>query len=292
MGYSALVLAIFPVWGGSRAGVADTLGVMRFRCTSRAGRTTAALLPLVLWAGVAVAQGQPVDRGTGDLGPNSVSQRVIERGIGQFSPEAALVDRYVSAPTSFAADFYAGQQATGRRYLYRAPGITALYNQSSYLTQDGMGVIGINGTNGGNGRAIPIVTSDMVYVLSPELLDQQQQRAAETQATATDDLGRQVYATPIGGTAGGRLDTQVTAHTQADILDIAAIHAEMRRPQRDPRLVERARRWREERERAEQEAQRVEAQSEEPAEPASEPDTEDDAPADDTPSTPVTPSGE
>lgn len=287
MSYSALVLAIFPVWGGSRAGVADTLGVMRFRCTSRAGRSTAALLPLVLWSGVAAAQGQPVDRGTGDLGPNSVSQRVIERGIGQFSPEAALVDRYVSAPTSFAADFYAGQQATGRRYLYRAPGITALYNQSSYLTQDGMGVIGINGTNGGNGRAIPIVTSDMVYVLSPELLDQQQ-RSAQTQAAATDDLGRQVYATPIGGTAGGRLDTQVTAHTQADLLDIAALHAEMRRPQRDPRLVERARRWREERERAEQEAQRLEAQSEEPAEPAA----EDDAPADDAPSTPATPSGD
>jgi hypothetical protein len=264
---------------------------MRCFRTNRAGRSAAALLPAVLAAGVAAAQGQPVDRGTGDLGPNSASQRVVEPGIGQFSPEAALVDRYVSQPASLAADFYAGQQAVGRRYLYRAPGITALYNQSSYLTQDGMGVVGINGTNGGNGRAIPIVTSDMVYVLSPELLDQQQ-RAAEARADAADDLGRQVHATPVGGTAGGRLDTQITAHTQADILDIAAIHAELRRPQRDPRLVERAERWREERERAERAAREREAQNEEPTQASSEADAEGDAAAGDTADRPSTPSSD
>ncbi|MFI4862336.1 MAG: hypothetical protein ACIAXF_16855 [Phycisphaerales bacterium JB063] len=219
-----------------------------------AGRTVRALLLLgaCVSSGAAYAQGQVVDRGTADLGANSASQRVVEPGIAQFSPEGALTDRFGGQAGPRLANLY-HEADVDRRYLYRAPGVTALYNQSDYLTRDAQGVGGINRNNAGNGAVYAIAPADIVYVLSPELLEPR--AAREPLPPSPGQIDRQVSPTavqpgPYGSTAGGMLNTRIDGHidtAEPRIVDVAAIHQQRRGAQRDPRLVERSRRWQEER---------------------------------------------
>lgn len=237
---------------------------------STTARFAAALLGCV-GASSAAGQGQTVDRGTADLGPNSTSQRVVDPGIAQFSPEGALTDRFAGQSQARLIDLY-HRPDIERRYVYRSPGLTALYNESSYLTQDATGLIGINGTNGGNGRGVPIVSADVVYVLSPDLL---REPTPEPLPPLPGQVDRQLqptpmhgqgaahgYTAPAGATAGNQLNTQIDGQLvpgQPNIVDIEAINNRYRGAQRDPRLVERARQWREEREAAERAAREAEA---------------------------------
>ncbi|MEM9416701.1 MAG: hypothetical protein AAGA29_14670 [Planctomycetota bacterium] len=236
---------------------------------------SAACVAMAFTALQSAAQGQVVDRGTADLGPNNASHRVVHPGIAQFSPEAALTDRFAGNPATRLADLY-HQPDAQRRYLYQAPGVTALYNQSDYLTRDGLGVRGINGNNTSNGQVFPITPADIVYVLSPELL--QQRPAVQDRAPVPGQVDRRVAPTPMqagpyANSVGGMLDTRIDAHldtAQPNIVDVQAIHDQRRGAQRDPRLVERSRRWHEEREReraaqAEQQDEDAETQADEGA---------------------------
>ncbi|XAL98139.1 hypothetical protein OT109_11075 [Phycisphaeraceae bacterium D3-23] len=246
--------------------------------------TCAALGAALLTAGQSAAQGQPVDRGTADLGPNSVSHRVVEPGIAQFSPEGALTDRYASDPATRLANLY-HQPDAHRRYLYQAPGVTALYNQSDYITRDNQGVGGVNRSNAGNGQVFAIAPADIVYVLSPDLLNTRPVQEALPPAPGQIDrrmLPTAIQPGPYANTAGGQLNTRIDGHlntAQPSIVDVQAIHDRRRGAQRDPRLVERARRWREERERAERDAREAEATQADEADPAG---VADDAAVDET----------
>lgn len=222
----------------------------------------------------AQAQGQPVDRGTGDLGPNSVSQRVVHPGIGQFSAEGALTDRYADAPATRLASLY-HQPDTERRYLYRAPGVTALYNQSDYITRDAQGVSGINRSSAGNGQTYAIAPADIIYVLSPDLLFNPPTPQAAQHVPGQVD--RRLDPTPLTApryhtAPDGQLDTRIDGQIDPEnprILDLQAIHSQRRGAQRDPRLVERSRRWREEAEReaqAQRDAEDSESAEDMPAE--------------------------
>lgn len=226
-------------------------------------------------AGVAAAQGV-VDRGQADLGPNSASQRVVEPGNAQFSPETALTDRFGPASPSQLADLY-HRGDVSRRYLYQAPGITALYNQSSYLTRDAAGVVGLNRANSASGQMVAITPADIVYVLSPELINGPAVQWVDDEP-GVGQVDHRLLLTPLGSTTpatglDGRLSTQVDGRYDADnprVVDLEAIHQQRRGAERDPRLVERSRRWVEERER-EREAAAAAAQAaeDEPGDDAS-----------------------
>lgn len=244
---------------------------MTRRPAPRTTRTLAAALLAGAAASSAAAQGQPADRGTGDLGPNSASQRVVDPGIAQFSPEAALTDRFAGQSQARLIDLY-HRPDVERRFVYRAPGLTALYNQSSYLTQDATGVIGINGTNGGNGRAIPITSADVIYVLSPDLIGpaetlalplrpgQVDRRVMPTPASGPPTAHG--YASPAGQGAPGLLNTHLQGQPNAPhLLDIEAIHHQYRVAPHDPQRAERARRWRAEREAAYEDEPDADAQA-------------------------------
>ena len=266
---------------------------LRFR--SHAGRTPKAhrlrFAPLVAMLCVTpnvFAQEQLVDRGTADFGPNSVSQRVVNPGIAQFSAEGALVDRFANDPITRGANLY-HQQTVDRRYLFRAPGVSAIYNQSDYLTRDGQGVVGINRSNAGPGRVAAIPGADIVYVLSIELLGPRptQQEPARIPGMldrrilpTVPNASRYTDATP------GQLNTLIDAQLDPSnprIIDLQAIRDQRRGARRDPILVERARRWREEREREEQAAREAEAEAQEEE---SQPENES-TQAPDTPDAPV-----
>lgn len=225
-------------------------------------------------AGLGAAQGV-VDRGQGDLGPNSASQRYVEPGNAQFSPETALTDRFGPASPSQLADLY-HRGDVSRRYLYQAPGVSALYNQSDYLTRDATGLVGLNGVNSASGRLVAITPADIVYVLSPELLNSPAAQVAED-GPGVGQVDHRLLLTPLGSptpAAGldGQLSTQVDGRYDADnprIIDLAAIHQRHRGAERDPRLVERSRRWVEEREREREAAAAAQALEDETRDEAS-----------------------
>ena len=163
----------------------------------------------------------------------------------------AFSERFESAPVSFAADLLPRPQAT-YRFLYQAPGVATLFNQSTYISPaDFRGVVH------GTGRSQEIINpTDVAYVLSPQLLSQRLAQSAHDPAPHAVDYRVQpqsprVYANP--GQIDGRIDTAIDGRYDPDFprqIDIEAVHRAMRdTPRRDPRLVERARRWREARER-------------------------------------------
>mgnify|MGYP000156206636 CR=1 FL=1 len=231
-------------------------------------------------AGLGSAQGV-VDRGTSDFGPNSASQRYVEPGNAQFSPETALTDRFGPASASQLADLY-HRSDVSRRYLYQAPGFAAVYNQSDYLTREATGLVGINGANNASGQLVAITPADIVYVLSPELLNQSVRVVDD--APLPGQVDGRLRLTPLGSTTpstgvNGRLSTQVDGRYDAAnprVVDIAAIEQQMRGAQRDPRLVERSRRWREERERERAAAEEAARAADEVPEEVSDEDAVDD----------------
>ncbi len=151
-------------------------------------RTTAGLALLLSAAAAAPADAQvrpgtPVDRNVGDTGPNAASHRVAQPGLGQFGAGSLLLDRFDDEPfetTRF--DPFAGDPRVSQRYLLQSPGVTALMDRPDYIGPSPDGGWAFNAKTFDGAEILTLTPANMVYVLSPELLQSRKQAEQEDQA--------------------------------------------------------------------------------------------------------------
>lgn len=133
-----------------------------------------AIVLLIFSGGSASAQyrdGTPVDRNVGDTGPNAASQRVAQPGIGQFGVGSLLLDRYASDPSQperFQRN--ANDPRVNQRYLMQTPGVTALIDRPEYIGPSPIGGWVRNGQTFDGAEILTLTPANLVFVLSPELL--------------------------------------------------------------------------------------------------------------------------
>ncbi|MEM9021867.1 MAG: hypothetical protein AAGC44_15025 [Planctomycetota bacterium] len=213
-------------------------------------------LPAILMLLVTPALGQAtsdrVDRNVGDQGPLSVSQRVVDPGNARWARGTSLTDRFGQAQPQWldqALDHRVDPRLN-QRYLYQAPGVSAMLNQPDYaaLTPDGTIVRNAQGIDG---AVVQLTPANVVYILSPEYLAPPNQASADPADQALPPVNTdRVQPTPLVQhdqlMRDTRIDGRYDPNAPANLLDIAAIHRRAQQP-RHPELEERSRRLREER---------------------------------------------
>lgn len=194
--------------------------------------------------------GAVVDRGVSDISANAASMRVAQPGLGQFGVGSLLIDRHAVnpfEPNRF--DPFAGDSRVSHRFLMRAPGVTAMMNQTDYIGPSPRGGFVRNGLTF-DGSAIQAISPDTIFVLTPELLHPQRQQRQDP--TLNDHPSRVQPITPIDFDAymrsmrytGQRVDapfkTNLNAHIAPELArDPNYVH---------PEIIERRKRWKAERE--------------------------------------------
>ena len=136
------------------------------------------LLPFVLVTASTFAQNAlppeaAVDQAVGDLGPSAVSFRRIDPGNAQFSPRVRMFERRPDDRGWSGVGLPALDQMYDRnRYVYRAPGVTALIDQPSYLVRSsrpsGRPRYEVDVAPDRDGQAIPLISAGTVFSLIPE----------------------------------------------------------------------------------------------------------------------------
>lgn len=221
------------------------------------------LIPLLLLLALPLpalgqAQNNRVDRNVGDSGPNSASQRVVEPGIGQWSRQAPLTDRFGQAQPQWIDR--ALDPRLSQRYMYQAPGLTAMLNRPDYAALTPEGNI-VRNAQGIDHALVQLTPANVVYILSPELLNAPPPKQdPDDQALAPSNVQRVQPVSVVNPNQlmdDARVDGRYDPNAPANMVDIATIHGRAQ-AQRHPELEERSRRLREER--AREAAERESAQ--------------------------------
>jgi hypothetical protein len=161
-----------------------------------------------------VRPGQPVDQTVGDLGPNSVSFRQVEPGLGEFSRATSLYRRF--DPAGWQKRDRSGGLHLPQAYKYRAPGVEAYIDQPQYFTPRGRNVPVQEGPED-DPRFRQIITPNTVFDLIPDdhPAKPRPQPQAEAQTSrplngigADHRLGRWTGG-QVHGRIHGRIDGQV-----------------------------------------------------------------------------------
>jgi len=197
---------------------------------------------------------------------NNLTGTLVVTAGGVYPPDTAVLTGNTYGPN--------GNDFTGR---YTAPAANTVVSTTFFavdgLTQGTVAVpaeanvaagIDYGPDSGLTGTLVvdsAITPADIVYVLSPELLNGPAVQWVDDEP-GVGQVDHRMRLTPLGSTTpatglDGRLSTQVDGRYDADnprVVDIEAINQQRRGAERDPRLVERSRRWREAREREAAEA--------------------------------------
>lgn len=188
-------------------------------------------------------QNNRVDRNVADQGALSASQRFVEPGIARWSREAALTDRFGQAQPQWIDR--ALDPRLNQRYMYQAPGITAMLNQPDYaaLTPDGTIVRNAQGIDH---AVVQLTPANVVYILSPEYLKASTPETDDQDPPGPERVRPVSVVNPDQLMDDARVDGRYDPNAPANMVDIATIHGRAQ-AQRHPELEERSRRLREER---------------------------------------------